>query len=66
MSFKRGTKLNPIITISKHAKSGQIFQRTYNNYLRWIKQNNFKSGTIHHVYTDYGRDNVNYFIATKR
>jgi hypothetical protein len=67
----RGTKTNPIITVSRFETSGSlIFKGTYKNFMKWFNRgNDFKSGTVRHVYTDYGGwcpDNIEYFRTTKK
>ena len=65
--FKRGTKYRPIITIGNNKQSKIIFVGTKNQHKKWLEEEaKFKKGTIHHVYTDRGGNNVSYFRATKK
>jgi hypothetical protein len=34
--------------------------------MKWFNRNDFKSGTVHHVYTDYGENNIEYFKSIKK
>ena len=63
--FKRGTKYRPIITVGNN-KQSKIFVGTKKQHQKWLEESTFKTGTIHHVYTDRGGNNVSYFRATKK
>jgi hypothetical protein len=64
--FKRGSKYRPIITVGNNKQSKIVFVGTKKQHQQWLDEAKFKKGTIHHVYTDRGGNNVSYFRATKK
>ena len=64
--FKRGSKYRPIITVANNKQSKIVFEGTKKQHQKWLEEAKFRRGTIHHVYTDKGGDDVLYFRATKK
>jgi len=64
-NMKRGTKYRPIITVGNN-KQSKIFIGTKKQHQKWLEENTFRRGTIHHVFEDKGGNNVSYFRATKK
>jgi len=63
----RGTEKNPIITVtSRRWKGKTLFKGTRKEHQIWFDSHDFKQGTIHHVFTDYGHNKVGYFRAIKQ
>jgi hypothetical protein len=66
LNNKRGSIIKPKIIVGNKHQSKIVFEGTKKQHKKWLDESKFKKGTIHHVYTDKGGDNVSYFRMTKK
>jgi hypothetical protein len=64
--FKRGSKSRPLIIVANNKQSKIVFEGTRKQHQKFLEEAKFRRGTIHHVYTDRGGEDVSYFRATKK